>query len=334
MRKIREVLRLYFAAALSIQAIAHSLGTSPSTVGEYLRRAKVAGVSWPVPEAIDDAGLERRLFPALPSSHTSRPLPEWSEVCRELRGKNVTLALLWQEYKAIHPEGLQYSRFCEQYREWAGKLDLVMRQEHRAGEKLFIDYAGQTVPVVDPETGEERQAQVFVAVLGASSYTFAEATWTQTLPDWTASHVRAFEFYGGCPELVIPDNLRSGVSGAHRYEPDLNPTYHDLARHYGVAVLPARVRRPRDKVQASYYTPSCTCDASFGYRRRSRNRFPGWATGSGPVGGSKSIVPLSSARTAHSTPSCANRLAVLRCTSSCTAICGTVSQPALVRCCK
>ena len=247
MRKIREVLRLYFAAALSIRAIARSLGTSPSTVGEYLRRAKVAGVSWPVPEAIDDAGLERRLFPALPSSHTSRPLPDWSEVRRELRGKNVTLALLWEEYKAIHPAGLQYSRFCEQYREWAGKLDLVMRQEHRAGEKLFIDYAGQTVPVVDPETGEERQAQVFVAVLGASSYTFAEATWTQTLPDWTASHVRAFEFYGGCPELVIPDNLRSGVSGAHRYEPDLNPTYHDLASHYGVAVLPARVRRPKGR---------------------------------------------------------------------------------------
>ena len=334
MRKIREVLRLYFAAALSIRAIAHSLGTSPSTVGEYLRRAKMAGVSLPVPEAIDDAGLERRLCPALPSSHTSRPLPEWSEVRRELRGKNVTLSLLWQEYKAIHPEGLQYSRFCEQYREWAGKLDLVMRQEHRAGEKLFIDYAGQTMPVVDPETGEVRQAQAFVAVLGASSYTFAEATWTQALPDWTASHVHAFEFFGGCPELVIPDNLRSGVNRAHRYEPDLNPTHHDLARHYGVAVLPTRVRRPRDKVQASYYAPSCTCDASFGYRRRSRNRFPGWATGSGPVGGSKSIVPLSSARTAHSTPSCANRLAVLRCTSSCTAICGTVSQPALVRCCK
>ena len=256
MRKIREVLRLYFAAALSIRAIARSLGTSPSTVGEHLRRAKVAGVSWPVPEALDDVGLERRLFPALPSSHTSRPLPDWSEVRRELRGKNVTLALLWQEYKAIHPEGLQYSRFCEQYREWAGKLDLVMRQEHRAGEKLFIDYAGQTVPVVDPETGEVRQAQVFVAVLGASSYTFAEATWTQSLPDWTASHVRAFEFYGGCPELVIPDNLRSGVNRAHRYEPDLNPTYHDLARHYGVAVLPTRVRRPRDKVQASLFSGS------------------------------------------------------------------------------
>ena len=169
-----------------------------------------------------------------PPSRTARPLPDWSEVHRELRRKSVTLSLLWQEYKETHPEGLQYSRFCEQYRAWAGKLDLVMRQEHRAGEKLFVDYAGQTVPVVDRETGGERQAQIFVAVLGASSYTFAEATWTQTLPDWTASHVRAFEFIGGCPELVIPDNLRSGVSRAHRYEPDLNPTYLDLARHYGL----------------------------------------------------------------------------------------------------
>ena len=145
MRKIREVLRLYFAAALSIRAIARSLRTSPSTVGEY-RRAQVAGVSWPVPETIDDAGLERRLFPAPSPSNTSRPLPEWSEVHRELRRKDVTLALLWQEYKALHPEGLQYSWFCDQYRAWSAKLDLVMRQEHRAGEKQFIDYAGQTVP--------------------------------------------------------------------------------------------------------------------------------------------------------------------------------------------
>ncbi len=250
MRKIREVLRLYFAAALSIRAIARSVGASPSTVADYLRRAEGAGLSWPAPEAIDDVGLERRLFPALRPSSPSRPLPAWSEVHRELGRKGVTLSLLWQEYKALYPEGLQYSWFCEQYRAWAGKLDLVMRQEHRAGEKLFVDYAGQTVPVVDPETGAVREAQVFVAVLGASSYTFAEATWTQTLPDWTASHVRAFEFFGGCPELLIPDNLCSGVSRADRYEPDLNPSYHDLARHYGVAVLPARVRRPRDKAKA------------------------------------------------------------------------------------
>ena len=250
MRKIREVLRLYFAAALSVRAIARSLRVSPSTVGDYLRRAEVAGLTWPLPDSVDDAGLERRLFPTPPSSGTTRPLPAWSEVHQELRRKGVTLSLLWQEYKATHPEGLQYSRFCEQYRAWAAKLDVVMRQEHRAGERMFVDYAGQTVPVVDPETGELRQAQVFVAVLGASSYTFAEATWTQALPDWTASHVRAFAFYGGCPELVVPDNLRSAVRRAHRYEPDLNPTYHDLARHYGVVVLPARVRRPRDKAKS------------------------------------------------------------------------------------
>ena len=212
MRKIREVLRLYFAAALSIRAIARSVGMSPSTVADYLRRAEGSGLSWPVPEAVDDAGLERRLFPASQPSGPSRPLPAWSEVHRELGRKGVTLSLLWQEYKALHPEGLQYSWFCEQYRAWAAKLDLAMRQEHRAGEKLFVDYAGQTVPVVDPETGVVREAQVFVAVLGASSYTFAEATSTQTLPDWTASHVRAFDFLGGCPELVIPDNLRSGFS--------------------------------------------------------------------------------------------------------------------------
>ena len=249
MRKIREVLRLYHAAGMSVRAIARSVKASPSTVGEYIRRAEVHGLGWPLPGSLDDGELERRLFPAPAPSGTRRPLPDWSKVHRELRRKGVTLALLWQEYKASHPEGLQYSWFCEQYRAWASTLDVVMRQEHRAGEKMFVDYAGQTVPVVDRETGEERQAQVFVAVLGASSYTFAEATWTQTLPDWTASHVRAFEFFGGCPELVIPDNLRSAVSRAQRYEPDINPTYHDLADHYGVAVLPARARRPRDKAK-------------------------------------------------------------------------------------
>ena len=249
MRKIREVLRLHYAAQMSVRAIARSLKASPATVGEYLRRAEVQGLTWPLPESLDDAELERRLFPAPLPSGTQRPLPHWSEMHRELRRKDVTLALLWQEYKAAHPEGLQYSWFCDQYRAWSAKLDVVMRQDHRAGEKMFVDYAGQTVPVVNRETGELREAQVFVAVLGASSYTFAEATWTQSLPDWTASHVRAFEFFGGCPELVIPDNLRSAVSRAHRYEPDTNPTYHDLARHYGVAVLPARVRRPRDKAK-------------------------------------------------------------------------------------
>ena len=207
MRKVREVLRLHYAAGLSTRAIARSLKVSPATVGKYIRRAEVQGLSWPLPEPLDDAALTRRLFPAPVLSATQRPLPQWSEVHRELRQQDVTLALLWHEYKAAHPEGLQYSWFCDQYRAWASKLDVVMRQEHRAGEKLFVDYAGRTVAVVDRHTGELRQAQVFVAVLGASNYTFAEATWTQALPDWIASHVRAFEFLGGCSELVIPDNL-------------------------------------------------------------------------------------------------------------------------------
>ena len=211
MRKVREVLRLHYAAGLSTRAIARSLKVSPATVGKYIRRAEVQGLSWPLPEPLDDAALERRLFPAPVLSATQRPLPEWSEVHRELRQKDVTLALLWQEYKAAHPGGLQYSWFCDQYRAWASKLDVVMRQEHRAGEKLFVDYAGRTVAVVDRHTGELRQAQVFVAVLGASNYTFAEATWTQTLPDWIASHVRAFEFLDGCSELVIPDDVPRNI---------------------------------------------------------------------------------------------------------------------------
>jgi len=163
--------------------------------------------------------------------------------------KSVTLFLLWQEYRETHPEGYQYSWFCEHYRAWRGKLDVVMRQDHRAGEKLFVDYAGQTVPVMDRTSGEIRAAQIFIAVLGASNYTYAEATWTQGLPDWIGSHLRTFAYLGGVPELVVPDNLRAGVSKAHRYEPDTNPTYQDMATHYGVAVLPTRVRRPRDKAK-------------------------------------------------------------------------------------
>ena len=249
MRKIREVLRLHYDAGLGIRAISRSLRASPSTVREYLIRAKVQGLSWPLPESLDDARLLRRLYP-LPAQSASRfPPPEWSKVHRELRRKGVTLALLWEEYKAVHPQGMQYSWFCRQYRAWAAKVDVVMRQEHRAGEKMFVDYAGHTVGVVDRDTGALRQAQVFVAVLGASNYTYAEATWTQTLPDWVASHVRAFQFMGGSTELLIPDNLRSAVSRAHRYEPDTHPTYHDLACHYGVAVLPARVKKPRDKAK-------------------------------------------------------------------------------------
>ena len=250
MRKIKEILRLKWVQGLSNRRIAASGGIGRPTVAEYLRRAAEAGLSWPLPADLDDARLERLLFPPPPDlSAQARGIPDWAYIHQELRHKGVTLFLLWQEYRQTHPDGYQYSWFCEHYRAWQGKLDLVMRQDHRAGEKLFVDYAGQTVPVIDPATGEIREAQIFVAVLGASNYTYAEATWTQTLPDWIGSHVRAFRFLGGVPELVVPDNLKSGVSKAHRYEPDTNLTYQEMAAHYGVAVLPARVRKPRDKAK-------------------------------------------------------------------------------------
>ena len=188
--------------------------------------------------------VKKELYPG-----ATRPIPDWAEVQNELKRKGVTLALLWQEYKTDHPDGYQYSQFCELYRIWLGSVDPVMRQKHKAGEKLFVDYAGQTIPVVDPATGMVREAQLFLAVLGASSYIFAEATWTQSLPDWIGSHVRALEYLGGVPEVIVPDNLRSGVSSPHRYEPELNPTYREFADHYSVSVIPARVRKPRDKAK-------------------------------------------------------------------------------------
>jgi len=250
MRKIKDILRLFHEAGLSRRRIALCLSLSRDTVTKTLMRAEAAGLTWPLPEDLDEAALERLLYPpAEPARDHKRPVPDWAEVHRELKGQGVTLGLLWQEYKTAHPEGYQYSWFCDLYRQWRRKLDLVMRQDHRAGEKLFVDYAGQTIPVIDPETGEERPAQLFVAVLGCSNYTYAEATFTQSLPDWIGSHERAFHFFGGVPEIVVPDNLKAGVHRAHRYEPDLNPTYQDLASHYGVAILPARVRKPRDKAK-------------------------------------------------------------------------------------
>jgi transposase len=251
MRKIKEVLRLRFEAGQGQRGIARSCAIGKTTVAECLARFARSGLSWAQAREMDEASLEQQLYPPLASVPAQeRTLPDWSTVHRELRRPGVTLTLLWHEYKAAHPEGFQYSWFCEAYRAWTGQLDVVMRQEHRAGERLFVDYAGQCAEVVDRHTGEVRRAQVFVAVLGASSYTYAEATWTQSLPDWIGSHVRAFAFFGGVSEAVVPDNLKSAVTKAHRYEPELNPTYADLARHYGVAVVPARARRPRDKAKA------------------------------------------------------------------------------------
>ena len=252
MRKIREVLRLKHELGRSHREIATSLGIANSTVSDYARRAAAAGFTWPLPEGLDDAALEAALFPPLPPSRVPRPEPNWEQVHRELqRHKGVTLQLLWLEYVTAHPNGYRYSRFCERYRAWRGRIDVVMRQVYRAGEKAFVDYAGPKFQVVDRETGEVQGAMVFVGVLGASNYTFVDVTRSRSLPDWTMSHVRMFEFWGGVPELVIPDNEKAAVHKASRYEPDLNPTYQELATHYGTAVLPARPRAPRDKSPVS-----------------------------------------------------------------------------------
>jgi transposase len=249
MRKLKEVLRLTYSSHLSRRQVARSLSLSKTTVNKYLELAQDAGLSWPLPEAMDDTTLARALFPSTLSSWAQQfTQPDFPAIHQELKRKGVTLQLLWEEYAALNPEtAYQYSWFCELYKEWRQHLRVSMRQTHRAGEKLFVDYAGQTVAVVDPATGEAHDAQVFVAVLGASNYTFVEATWTQSLPDWISSHVRAFDFFGGVPELIIPDNLKSGVTRACRYEPDLNPTYAEMAAHYQVAVMPARPRKPKDK---------------------------------------------------------------------------------------
>ena len=251
MRKIKDVLRLHFELNLKRRQIGRSLGLPHSTVGDYISRAESVGIAWPLPVGLSDGQLEQKLFPPAPViSAQSRPLPEWADIHKELKRKGMTLALLWEEYQTRHSCGYQYSRFCDLYREWTGKLTFSMRQTHRVGEKLFVDYAGHTLPIVNRRSGEIREAQIFVAVLGASNYTFAEATWSQNLSDWTGSHVRALNFFGGVPQIIVPDNLKSGVTTPDRYEPDVNPTYNDLATHFGVAIIPARVRKPKDKAKA------------------------------------------------------------------------------------
>ena len=251
MRQIREVLRLAQAKNLSPTEIAIAAHLPRTTVRNYLSRAAAAGLSWPLPDDLDDRGLEERLFgrPAPPPAILARPVPDWEIVHAELRRPGVTQALLWSEYRERHPDGFGYTWFTESYHAYVGKLDLVMRQDHHAGEKLFLDFAGDTIPIVDPDTGVIRRAQLFVAVLGASSYTYAEALPSQELIHWCAANVRAFEFFGGVPAILVPDNLHSAVDHAHRYEPDLNRTYSDLATHYGSAIIPARSRKPRDKAK-------------------------------------------------------------------------------------
>ena len=252
MRKIREVLRLRLEAGLSIRQISASTKTSVGAIQKLLTRAQALEITWPLPENLDDGRLAAMLYPgADPTSSSRYQVPDWLTVHQSLKHKGVTKQLLWEEYTAQYPNRCySYSQYCDRFRHWQKQQRRSMRQIHKAGEKCFIDYCGPTVPIINPQTGEIRTAQVFVAVLGASNYTYAEATWSQVLQDWLMSHVRTFEFFGGVPEMIIPDNLRSGVNKACRYDPDLNPSYQQLAAHYQVAVLPARPYKPKDKAKA------------------------------------------------------------------------------------
>jgi transposase len=251
MRQVREILRLRFAGT-SRHEIARRTGLAPSTVRETLKRFASTGLVWPLPDEVTDGVLEASLYKNVGTKqgHRRQAEPDWAVVHRELKRKHVTLSILWDEYIEQHPEGFRYSRFCDLYRSWEGKLSVTMRQTHAGGEKLFVDYAGDRAPViVDRLTGEVRDAWIFVAVLGASNFTYAEATWTQGLADWIGAHTRALEAIGGVPWLIVPDNTKTAVIKACHYEPSVNRTYSEMAAHYDTAILPARPRKPRDKAK-------------------------------------------------------------------------------------
>src|SRR6478736_6895086 len=251
MRQVRDVLRLK-AAGVSGNEIARRVGVAPSTVRLTLRRLAAAGLGWPLPAGLTDTALEAQLFTGAgkKQGHRRRAEPDWAAVHRELKRKHVTLQILWDEYIERQPDGYRYSRFCELYRGWASRISVTMRQTHVGGDKLFVDYAGDTVPVIiDRLTGEVRAAQIFVAVMGASNFTYVEATWTQTIGDWIGAHTRALAAIGGVPRLIVPDNAKVAVIKACLYEPQVNRTYAEMAAHYGTAVLPTRPRRPRDKAK-------------------------------------------------------------------------------------
>ena len=246
MRKIREVLRLKHERGLTHREVAHACSISIGAVTLYVRRAAAHGWGWPLPDELDNATLEARLFPRA-AAIRDRPPPAFAEIHRELARTGVTLQLLWEEYAQVYPEGYRYSQFCVLYRQWARRLRPSMRQVHRAGEKTFIDFSGKRPTVVDRRTGEVRSVELFVAVLGASSYTYAEATATQQLPDWVGAHTRMVEYFGGTTALWVPDQLKSAITRSCRYEAGVNRTYEELAAHYEAGVVPARPGKPKDK---------------------------------------------------------------------------------------
>ena len=255
MRQIKEILRLKYQHQLSVWAIARSCRLSRSTVGDYLQRASAAGLNWPLPEELSEAQLLERLLgvaQAQSSNPPPRPLPDWPQVHHELRRPNVTLQLVWQEYHQTQPQGYGYSRFCQLYQRWASTLEPSLRQVHVPGEKMFVDWAGQTVPIRRPGAETVTEASLFVAVLGASNKTFVEAFPDQQLASWITGHCHAYQFYGGVARITVPDNAKTAVIHACRYEPVLHRTYQEMAEHYGTVILPARAARPKDKEWVSY----------------------------------------------------------------------------------
>lgn len=249
MRKLSEVLRLSLEQKQSVRRIARSCCLARSTVADYLGRARAAELGWPLPDGMDEERLNALLFPIREGVDATRSQPDMVYIRNELRSQHVTLQLLWEEYRSHTPEGYSYSQYCQLYRNWLGKQAVSLRQEHRAGEKLFVDYAGDTIPIHDPRTGTVTRGHLFVAVLGCSNYTYAEVTPAEQLPDWIGAQVRTLEFIGGVPLVVVPDNTKTAVKSPCRYDPDINLTYQDLAEHYGFAVIPARRRKPKDKAK-------------------------------------------------------------------------------------
>ena len=250
MRKTREVLRLK-AAGLSVREIQRSTGAARTTVHEYLVRAQCAGLSWPLPEDMDDEALDAALFPPLTADLAKRrPLPEWADVHKEVRKVHVTLRLVWLEWRAANPDGIGYTQFCAHYRAWLATKDVVMRLDFAAGARMLVDYCGDTAALTDPVTGAVSAAQVFVALLGCSGMLYAEASASQDLGSWTSAHVHAYEAFGGVPEATTPDNLKAGVTRACYYDPEVNASYGEMARHYGTIILPTRAAHPRDKAAA------------------------------------------------------------------------------------
>ena len=250
MRQIQEILRLKHQNKLSVREIARSCGLATSTIGDYLKRAAAAGITWPLPEGQGEKELLGQLLAsAVAQSAGDEALPDWPSLHQELARQGVTLQLLWQEYRRTHAEGYGYSRFCELYRRWAGTLDPVLRQVHLPGQKMFVDWAGQKMEIHNAQDGSLCAAHLFVAVLGASNKTYAEAFANEQLAAWIAAHGHAYAFFGGVARITVPDNLKTGVVRPCRYEPLLHRSYQEMAEHYGTVVIPARIKKPRDKAK-------------------------------------------------------------------------------------